>query len=113
MLGVEIYPEAESSFGDYLSTYLFFFAYYSFMEMTYGKTFGKMITKTIVVDAEGKKLNPMSIVGRSLCRFIPFEAFSFIASPVVWHDSISKTYCVYTRSLQYQDTSEEFTEEVE
>jgi len=33
--------------------------------------------------------------GRTLCRYIPFEPFSFLGNkPIGWHDSLSKTLVV-------------------
>lgn len=70
--------------------------YYIIFEYFWGKTPGKFLTKTRVVNAAGKQPGFWNIVGRSLCRFIPFEPFSFLsgARPLGWHDSISKTYVV-------------------
>lgn len=69
--------------------------YYIFFEMVYGKTPGKFITKTVVVDEKGRKPGSSQIVIRSLARIIPFEPFSFfLAPPRGWHDSLSKTYVV-------------------
>jgi hypothetical protein len=36
------------------------------------------------------------VVGRTLCRFIPFEVFSFFGE-AGWHDSIPKTQVVAVR----------------
>ena len=54
-----------------------------------------MITKTRVVTEDGQKPTAMNILGRTACRFIPFDAFSFLGSKAVgWHDSISKTHVI-------------------
>lgn len=45
-----------------------------------GKTIGKYITKTIVVMEDGSKPKASDIVLRSLCRLIPFDAFSFLGT---------------------------------
>lgn len=70
--------------------------YYIIFEFFWGKTPGKFITKTRVVNEEGKPPSFLNIVGRTFCRFIPFEPFSFLGGdrPTGWHDSISKTYVV-------------------
>ena len=70
--------------------------YYIVLEYFWGKTLGKFLTKTRVVNEAGKQPSFWNIVGRSLCRFIPFEPFSFFGGgkPIGWHDSISKTYVV-------------------
>ncbi len=66
--------------------------YYIVMEAATGRTIGKYITKSRVVTEDGGTPTLMNIVGRTLCRLIPFEAFSFLGSTAVgWHDSISNT----------------------
>jgi uncharacterized RDD family membrane protein YckC len=73
--------------------------YYIIFEYFWGKTPGKFITKTRVVNEAGRPPSFMNIVGRTLCRFIPFEPFSFLGGngSTGWHDSISKTYVVEDR----------------
>ena len=72
-----------------------FFSYYAVLEGLAGRTIGKVITKTIVVTEDGKKPEFSTILLRSLCRFIPFEAFSFLGDGKGWHDKLSKTRVVY------------------
>lgn len=68
--------------------------YYGILETTSCRTFGKLITGTKVVMAQdGTKPTPEVILKRSLCRLIPFEAFSFFGE-TGWHDSISRTVVV-------------------
>jgi uncharacterized RDD family membrane protein YckC len=70
-------------------------AYYAFFEGLFSATPGKFITGTRVVTEDGLKPSFNTILGRTLCRFIPFDAFSFLgASAIGWHDSISKTRVV-------------------
>ena len=56
-----------------------------------GRTLGKFITGTKVVSADGETPTASQIVGRTFCRMIPFEAFSFAREtcPVGWHDKFS------------------------
>jgi hypothetical protein len=69
--------------------------YYLFLESLAGKTIGKMFTKTRVVTVNGDKPDFVNILGRTLCRFIPFEALSFMNSTGVgWHDVFSGTRVV-------------------
>ena len=69
--------------------------YWILSEYFFGKTPAKFLTKTKVVTKFGTKPSFWTIVGRTLCRLIPFEAFSFLGSrPVGWHDSISGTLVV-------------------
>jgi len=69
--------------------------YYLFMEGFMQKTVGKLITGTIVIMDDGIKPELGTIALRTLCRFIPFEAFSFFNdSARGWHDTITNTYVV-------------------
>ncbi|WP_417873970.1 RDD family protein [Xanthomarina gelatinilytica] len=69
--------------------------YYVIAEGTGGKTIGKMVTRTRVVNEEGEKPSIGKIIIRTLCRIIPFEPFSALSSSgKMWHDSLSKTYLV-------------------
>lgn len=75
--------------------YLFMFAYHALMEGLTGKTIGKYITKTKVVTEDGEKPTMKTALIRTLCRFIPFEAFSFFGTPCQgWHDSLAKSKVV-------------------
>ncbi len=65
--------------------------YYVFFEQMFGKTPGKMITRTLVVTEEGAKPTLGHIVGRTFSRVIPFEPLSFVFGYTGWHDSISQT----------------------
>lgn len=75
--------------------------YYNFFEILFSRTFGKFVTKTIVVDENGEKPCHQVIMIRSLCRLIPFFPFSFLGTPTLgWHDRISKTYVVDKKELE-------------
>lgn len=80
----------------YLIGFIIGLIYFSALEHFTGKTLGKMITKTKVLTESGEKPSFMNILGRTLCRFIPFEPFSFLFGddPKGWHDTISKTIVV-------------------
>lgn len=70
-------------------------AYWILSEYFLGKTPAKFITKTKVVTRDGQRPSFLTIVGRTLCRLIPFEQFSFLGAKAVgWHDSISNTRVV-------------------
>jgi uncharacterized RDD family membrane protein YckC len=74
--------------------------YYIGFEAATGRTIGKYVTGTKVVDNYGKKPDTSTIIARSLCRLIPFNAFSFLNSKSSgWHDSISKTRVVNVKSF--------------
>lgn len=72
--------------------------YYVLTEGFFGRSIGKFITGTVVVDENGEKPDFGTIFRRSLCRLIPFDAFSFLGSRG-WHDSISETYVVNKKEL--------------
>jgi len=70
-------------------------SYWILLEYFLGKTLAKFITRTSVIAKNGGKPGFWKIVGRTLCRQIPFEPFSFLGStPVGWHDSLSGTRVV-------------------
>jgi len=82
----------------YLLAFGAMFAYYSFFESRWGRTVGKMITKTRVVDEHGNNITFNKAANRSFCRLIPFEAFSFLNQRGVGlHDSITKTRVINDR----------------
>src|SRR5262249_16914653 len=63
-----------------------FTTYYLVFEATFGWTVAKLITGTRVVDENGHKPGFMNLLGRSLARNVPFEAFSFLGrTGVGWH----------------------------
>lgn len=76
-----------------LMTVVVFTIYYTVFEHSFGKTPGKFITRTHVVTEDGERPTLSNILGRSLCRIIPFDGLSFLFSFTGWHDTISKT-CV-------------------
>ena len=76
------------------------FIYYVLMELTTGRTFGKMVMGTKVISKDGNTPTFRQVLGRSACRFIPFEPFSFFGNkgfPIGWHDRIPGTLVVKTR----------------
>lgn len=68
--------------------------YYTLFEKLTGKSLGKLITRTRVLTTEDHELTWGHAIGRSLCRFIPFDALSFLFGHNGWHDSISQTRVV-------------------
>ena len=74
-------------------------AYYMLTEGLFQRSLAKFITRTRVVTADGGRPTFGQILGRTLARFIPFEAFSFLGGhgfPIGWHDSLSGTRVVRT-----------------
>lgn len=81
-----------------LASYVFYLLYYIAWEATTGRTPGKFVMGTIVVNEAGQRPSFGQCVGRSFARFIPFEVFSFFGDQSRgWHDSLAKTYVVSTR----------------
>ena len=71
-------------------------AYYVFFEAIWGRTPGKFLMGTVVVTEHGEKPSFGQIIGRTLCRFIPFEPLSCLGERG-WHDSIPKVLVVNAR----------------
>ncbi len=91
---------------DFILGFIIVSIFYIVFESTLGQTPGKLLMKTIVVDKDGNKPVFTRILGRTLCRFIPFDALSFFKSDAIgWHDSITDTrviekkYCKKRQNL--------------
>ena len=101
VLGVLVGEKAAEFFdsgGGTLVVLLCYIFYFIICESLFGRTLGKLITGTKVVDARGNKPSIGKIVGRSFARMIPFDAFSYLgATTRGWHDSLSGTYVVKSR----------------
>ena len=96
-----------TTFQDYAFSYAFFITYYFSMEALTQKTLGKYITNTMVVLKNGEKPTTQDFLIRSLCRIIPFNAFSFLGEKGKgWHDSLSKTYVVSVDKFEAKKTQE-------
>lgn len=71
------------------------FLYYFLTETYFSRTFAKYFTKTIVVTKDGSRPNKRKISIRTLSRFIPLEALTFLGTNVRGlHDLFSDTYVV-------------------
>jgi hypothetical protein len=64
--------------------------YYLFFEVVFLQTVGKLHNNSFVAYKDNRFSR---IIGRTLCRLIPFEAFSFLGKKG-WHDSLSGTQVV-------------------
>ncbi len=74
------------------------FVFFTCFEYFLGRTPGKFVTGTVVLDENGEKPRFWQIVGRTAARFIPFEVFTFFGKESRgWHDSLSKTVVVSLR----------------
>jgi len=93
--------------GELLFGVVIVFTYFTLFEVLTQRSLGKLITKTKVVLEDGAKPTAKDIMIRTLCRFIPFEAFSFLGNEGRgWHDSMSETYVVDTEKFERQKASE-------
>lgn len=99
---------------DRIMTMILFSFFYFFSEVLLkGRTVGKYVTKTIVVDENGNIPHYTTILKRSLCRLIPFNAFSFLGhNSRGWHDSISGTYVVEKQRLDNKKQSVETLDQI-
>lgn len=89
--------ELIANINEHLLGFIIISIYYITQEFIFGRTMGKFITKTKVTTLDGKKPSFKVIFIRTLCRFIPFEAFSFFGGngkPRGWHDRISNSKVV-------------------
>jgi uncharacterized RDD family membrane protein YckC len=93
------YPSEEAFLIYYISCTL---VYYLFFEGLLGITPAKLLTGTQVTDESGNKPRFGNILGRTLSRFIPFDALSFLFARG-WHDSISDTYVLNNGPVQETD----------
>lgn len=112
LLEMQLIPEDESSQLGFslLCGPLLFFLYYFLTESLFeGRTLGKWLLGMRVVDLAGNRPSTGRIAIRSLCRLIPFDAFSFLGNDgwtsdhnVLgnWHDAISRTYTVDEKRLK-------------
>lgn len=84
-------------FLQYIVTYSVYIGLYTLLEgAARGKTLGKLITGTRALKADGSNLSWKDAFMRSLCRIVPFEAFSaFGGHP--WHDKWTDTIVVKER----------------
>ena len=75
--------------------------YYFVFETVWGRTPAKWILGTRVVDEQGRAPSRRQILGRTLTRVVPFEAFSLLladdADARGWHDRWSHTRVVRVR----------------
>lgn len=68
--------------------------YYVFYEAIFQASPAKFLTETRVIDEDGNPINLKTSITRTVSRFVPFEAFSFVFSHTGWHDKWSKTTVV-------------------
>jgi uncharacterized RDD family membrane protein YckC len=80
--------------------------YYAVLESINGRTLGKYIMGTRAVKEDGTRLSPGRACLRTLCRQIPFDAFSFLGGegPLRgWHDKVSKTIVISLKEAKQDE----------
>ena len=73
------------------------FLYFIILEYKYGKTLGKIISKTIVLTDSGEKPTLKMILIRTISRLIPFNGLITFFSGISIHDRVSKVKCYKER----------------
>jgi len=73
---------------------LTYFLYYFLFEYCLGKTPGKYLTKTIVIDYYGELPRARRVFIRTSARLIPFDLISYLFALIGMHDLLSKTMVV-------------------
>jgi uncharacterized RDD family membrane protein YckC len=94
------WPTPTDAASDRNGAYMFWFMalgfplfYYWFCEAVFGKTLGKVLTRTTVLRFDGTKPLGSKILLRALCRYIPFNYSSIHFNGYLsWHDKLSGTY---------------------
>jgi uncharacterized RDD family membrane protein YckC len=100
---IDLFPSV-NGLGNFLRFvalwYVYLFLYYFIQEYFFNRTFAKALTGTQVITESGNKPGAVAVAIRTLCRAIPFNEFSiFFNNKRTWHDSISKTVVVKTKTL--------------
>ncbi len=74
-------------------------SYYILCEWTFGRTLGKWIVGSRVVNMSGGRPSLLQILARTFVRILPFEPLSVLVSPaaVGWRDRLSATRTIRTR----------------
>ena len=90
------------------------FLYYFIFEAIWQRTPGKFLTGTKVITCDGTKPKANTIALRTLTRFIPFQASSFLGDKVYgWHDSWSGTYVIKSKRFERKKIAVERSTAVE
>ncbi|OMQ10950.1 RDD family protein [[Flexibacter] sp. ATCC 35103] len=102
IFNLDVFSIWENIVFNYMYSVLFFFIMFNYLLLEYffGRSFGKLMTGTVVVNKNGLKPTFGAILIRTLCRLIPFDALSFLGkSGRIWHDALSATYVVDKNAL--------------
>ena len=81
--------------NQYLFGAMVIFIFFFFQEFFFGKTIGKFITKTSVVDKTGNRPSLTLLIIRNISRLIPFDALTYLSKEKRGlHDIFSTTYVI-------------------
>jgi uncharacterized RDD family membrane protein YckC len=87
----KIFHNGHLTTSGFFSLFISYFFYYVIMEYSFQRTVGKFMTKTKVVTSEGERPEFYEIVVRTVCRFIPYDCYSFLYTDKGFHDYSSGT----------------------
>lgn len=94
----DTYEETIDGLSELFYNLMFIVTYLLFMTciegFTKGRSLGKWITRTKVVNYHGQPINFKQAFLRSLCRFVPFEVLSIFFSGTPWHDTWTNTQVI-------------------
>lgn len=85
-----------------ISLMLYIFFYFLCELLFKGRTIGKLITGTRVVNEDGTNSSAKTILLRSLCRIVPFEPFSAFGG-YPWHDKWARTFVIDIKKTALQN----------
>lgn len=86
---------------EYLLGLIILFVYYTLTALIFKRSIAKFLTQTLVVFEDGSTPDNVTFMKRTLCRMIPFDAFSFLGTPSRgWHDTITNTYVVKKEAFE-------------
>lgn len=105
LLSIILYLIPEDVAEDYIIAFSIYPAvayvgYHFFFEYVLGKTPGKFLTRTKVVDERGNKPLVGRLLIRTVLRLVPYDTVSFLFGFIGLHDSISKTFVVEDRDKE-------------
>jgi len=112
--GIPVETYGITSIVSYLLGFATIVVYYGVCESVSGRTIGKLVSGTIVVNRDGSSVAFRRAWRRTFCRLIPFDQFSFLAGkghPVGWHDEFSRTYVITLRRRRTRDAEDRPSEE--
>jgi uncharacterized RDD family membrane protein YckC len=100
-LGNSIYNDATARIVLWFFIVVVRTIWFVFFESIFGATPAKMLTETRVTTYNGSKPVFLNVIGRSLCRSIPFDFISFLFKGK-WHDKISHTHVLKEERTGYK-----------